>query len=80
MHITSLIRGYRVGLWEKNVEFLNEYGTFVYKFTVKTLNKKCVYPGLLKISRIGNFKLVLIAIHRDPIHHNISCCIYEWNT
>merc|ERR1719427_7063 len=41
-HIGSLNWGYRVALREKNVTYLNEYGTFVDKNTIKTVNKKGV--------------------------------------
>ena len=39
-HIGALNWGYRVALREKNVTYLNEYGTFVDKNTIKTVNKK----------------------------------------
>ena len=41
-HIGGLNWGYRVALREKNVTYLNEYGTFVDKNTIKTVNKKGV--------------------------------------
>merc|ERR1712233_82336 len=41
-HIGALNWGYRVALREKNVTYLNEYGTFVDKNTIKTVNKKGV--------------------------------------
>eukprot|EP00049_Salpingoeca_infusionum_P011480 m.199419 g.199419 ORF g.199419 m.199419 type:complete len:520 (+) comp14943_c0_seq1:358-1917(+) len=39
-HIGSLNWGYRVALRDKNVKYLNAYGTFVDAHTIKTVNKR----------------------------------------
>jgi hypothetical protein len=39
-HIGSLNWGYRVALREKNVTYINAYGTFIDAHTIKTVDKK----------------------------------------